>query len=164
MEYIIKNLNKTIFLGFSKESFNLIIRNGQSIFAKVRNDLIKEAIKKEKELAKASGKGFFSRLKIGFKTRMNFAEKYKEMTDGEIISQTPGNFVINNSEIKKIIVKEREYYNGPTDSEGYSNRLNYQNQGTDIKFITYSQKIKFHTSRQCKKEFKKAYGGLIKNF
>jgi hypothetical protein len=86
------------------DTYTGVITNQRFIFAQMTNDMLKDAAMQAKEQAKAEGKGFWSQWSEQFKASMGYSKRYLTMSSQAILSETPGNFALNNYSIQEIVV------------------------------------------------------------
>jgi hypothetical protein len=127
------------------DTYNLIITDRRSIFAKLTNELINETVKARRAKASAEGKGFWGQYKAQLTGFNNYTDRYVSMSPEIILAETPGNFYIDNTTILKIKTRDN------TDEE--DSRVEYE-----IEFLTTSQKYKFTANYDPEKELKHVYG------
>jgi len=146
---VIPTLRKSKMLGFSNETYTLVVTNERSIFAQLTSAMLNKQINEAKNKAKEEGKGFFGQWGAQLKTSFNYSEKYMKMKPDEILKETNKNFEIKNSEIEKVKYK---WYEDQQSARSYY----------DVIFKTNSEKFKFKTETNPKAELKKAYGDKFK--
>jgi hypothetical protein len=89
------------------DSYAAVITTQRMIFAQITSDMVKEAIEKAKQQAKAEGKGFLGQWSAQLGATFNYIQKYLSMEPSAIISETPGNFYIENGAIRDIKIKDK---------------------------------------------------------
>ena len=141
---IIPNLSITKSLG-RIDTYNLIVTDRRSIFAKLTNEIMQEAIKRRRDKAEAEGKGFFGKWKAQMQGFNMYTDAYTEMTPDQILAETQGNWEIDNSFIKGM------KFSADIDNEGGQSYYY-----TEITTIT--DKLKFKSDYNPKDLFSKAYG------
>jgi hypothetical protein len=87
------------------DSYAAVITTQRMIFAQITSDMVKEAIEKAKQQAKAEGKGFLGQWSAQLGATFNYIQKYLSMEPSAIISETPGNFYIENGAIRDIKIE-----------------------------------------------------------
>jgi hypothetical protein len=140
--------------GFMRfDNFNLIITDYRSIFAKITQQIMNEAVKAARDNAQAQGKGFWGKWGAQLNMANNYWARYKGMTPDQILLETQGNFAIENQLIQKIKVKDE----CDNDDDGGS-KTQYE-----IEFETVTGKFKFKTAFDPKKQLIQIFGaGLVK--
>ena len=132
------------------DAYTLIVTERRSIFAKVTQEIMNETVRTARANAAAEGKGFFGKWASQMKGFYNYAVRYNKFTPDQILQETPGNFAIENSMIRKIKITE----NTDEDSPG----VEY-----GITFETVTWKLYFKTAYNQEHLFKMAYGTAIVN-
>ncbi|MGD0804918.1 MAG: zinc ribbon domain-containing protein [Candidatus Bathyarchaeia archaeon] len=142
---IIPNLSVSKSFGRT-DTYNLIVTERRSIFAKLTTEIINETVKMRRDKAAAEGKGFFGKWKAQMQGFNTYTDWYKDKTPDQALGETPGNYAIDNSAMRNIKVKE--------DSDDDS--------GMDLYYIeitTPTGKLKFKTPYDPRKLLQAAYGG-----
>lgn len=141
---IIPNLMVSKSLGRT-DTFNLIVTERRSIFAKLTSEIMNETVKKRRAKAEAEGKGFFGKWKAQMQGFNTYTDWYADKTAEYALSETPGNYSIDNSAIRNIKVNE------DSDDEG-GMTLYY------VEITTTSDKLNFKMQYDPKKLLQSAYG------
>jgi hypothetical protein len=142
----IKNIIPNLMLAKSwgrSDTFNLIVTERRSIFAKITNQIMNETIKIRREKAAAEGKGFFGKWAAQMSGFNTYTDRYYTMRPEEALRENEGNFQIENSTIKNV----------KSGSDGDEDKPMY-----DIEITTTTQKLRFKTQYDPERELKKAYG------
>lgn len=85
-----------------------IVTAQRMIFAQMTSDMLKQASQTAKEQAKADGKGFWGQMKDQFSAWYYYSQKYLIMDPSAALSETLGNFAVNNNTISEIKIKLKE--------------------------------------------------------
>jgi hypothetical protein len=147
VKVIISNLAVSKSWGRS-DAYTLVVTDRRSIFAKLTQEIMNETIRAARADAAAEGKGFFGKWASQMKGFNNYAVRYNKITPDQILQETPGNFAIENSIIRKIKITD----NTDEDSPG----VEY-----GIEFQTVNEKLYFKTMYNHNNNFKLAYGDAI---
>jgi hypothetical protein len=142
---IIPNLIVSKSLGRS-DTFNLLVTERRSIFAKLTGEIMNATVKMRRDKAAAEGKGFFGKWKAQMQGFNTYTDWYKDKTPDQALGETPGNYAIDNSAIRNIKVNEN------SDDEG-GMTLYY------IEITTSTDKLNFKMQYDPRKLFQAAYGG-----
>lgn len=89
------------------KTYTLAVTDRRLIFAELTGEMLKEAAAEAIEESK--GKGFFTRMKETATSQQRVYSRYKEMRPEDIIAETPGNFAVNNNEIKTVRIRTGHY-------------------------------------------------------
>ena len=143
---IIPNLIVSKSLGRT-DTYNLIITDRRSIFAKLTSEIMNETVKMRRDNAAAEGKGFFGKWKAQMQGFNTYTDWYKDKTPDQALGETPGNYAIDNSAIRNIKVNEDSNDDGGMD-------LYY------IEITTPTGKLNFKTQYDPRKLLQAAYGGV----
>jgi hypothetical protein len=96
------------------DTYAAVITTRKMIFAQITKDIVKRAIEEARQKAKAEGKGFLGQWSAQLGASFNYARRYLNMEPSDILSETPGNFYIENDAIREIKIKrERSMHGGP---------------------------------------------------
>ncbi|MEA3430248.1 MAG: hypothetical protein U9R08_03165 [Nanoarchaeota archaeon] len=144
---IVPNLKIKKLLGFSVETYTLVVTESRSIFAFLTSAMLKEQIAEVRKQAKAEGKGFFGQWGAQLKAAFTYAEKYRNMDPEQILTENPKNFEVANSAVEKVKIRMINNYEQTT---------NYR-----VTLKTVGKKYVFETPSDSKVEFKKAYGDKV---
>lgn len=135
------------------DSYSGVLTNQRFIFAQLTSEMIKNAAMQAKNQAKAEGKGFFAQWSEQIQASYSFSRRYLTMEPAAILSETPGNFEINNSAISEIKVKLKDIGTPENDrhefeieiksiSGKYEFRMDENNQNTELLKQVYGQRVK----------------------
>ena len=83
---------------FGSETFNILVTDNRLVFALLTNDIIKE------QAAQLKGQGFMARLQ-GAASGEYITRRYQDMPPEQALKESPGNFTITTSDVKKIKIK-----------------------------------------------------------
>ena len=145
---IIPNLMKSKSLG-RRDTYNLIVTDRRSIFAKLTQQIMNETINKRRANAEAEGKGFFGKWKAQMQGFNTYTDWYGDKTPEYALAETQGNWAVDNASISNVRVNE------VTDDE--SGVETYY-----IEFTTASGKFDFSMQYDPKEFLAKAYGGVVR--
>ena len=145
MKVIIPNLMVSKSLGRS-DTFNLIVTERRSIFAKLTGEIMNETVKRRRAKAEAEGKGFFGKWKAQMQGFNTYTDWYADKTPDYALTETPGNYAVENSAIRNVKVNE------DSDDEG-GMTLYY------IEIMTTTGNLNFKMQYDPRKLFQAAYGG-----
>jgi hypothetical protein len=84
------------------DSFTGVVTNLRLIFAQMTGEMVKEAIQQAREQAKAEGKGFWGQWEEQLKASFGYTQRYLNMAPNAILSETPGNWAVNNDTIHEV--------------------------------------------------------------
>ena len=130
------------------DDYTLMVTERRSIFAKITQAIINEAVTDVRANAAAEGKGFFGKWASQMKGFNNYAVRYNKFTPDQILQETQGNFAIENNTIRRIRITDN------TDDE--SPGVEY-----GIEFQTVTGTMSFKTRYDQQNNFKMAYGPAI---
>jgi hypothetical protein len=102
---VIANARKMKMFGASWDTYTLVVTNRRMIFAQMTQTLLNAAILEAQAKAKAEGKGFFAIVKDQMAAQFRFAIRYETMTPEQSLTETAGNFAIENPHITAISLK-----------------------------------------------------------
>jgi hypothetical protein len=125
------------------DTFNLIVTDRRSIFAKLTSQIMNETVKMRREKAAAEGKGFFGKWAAQMSGFNTYTDRYQTMRPEEALLENKENFQIENSMIKNV----------KSSSDDDEDRPMY-----DIEITTATQQLKFKTQYDPEHDLKKAFG------
>ncbi len=95
------------------DSYVGVITNQRLILARLTNDIIKDSVTRARNEAKAQGKGFMGQVSSQMKEFYSgYTNRYLNMTPSAILSESPGNFGLNNHEISEIRMRRKDSKQG----------------------------------------------------
>jgi len=130
------------------DTYNLIVTDRRSIFAKLTNEIMNETIKKRRAKADAEGKGFFGKWKAQMASFNTYGDWYADKTPDQALAETQGNWAVDNSAIRDIKVNESSDDEGPT--------LYY------LQFTTITGKFDFKMQYDPRQMLQQAYGSVVR--
>jgi len=102
---VIANARKMKMFGASWDTYTIIVTNRRMILAQMTQSLLNAAIMEAQAKAKAEGKGFFAIVKDQMAAQFRFAIRYETMSPDQSLTETAGNFAIENPQITAISLK-----------------------------------------------------------
>jgi hypothetical protein len=90
------------------DSFTGVVTNQRMIFAQMTSDMVKQAVQMARDQAKAEGKGFLGQWSDQLKVSFNFAQRYFSMPPSVILTETPGNFAVDNNVTSEVKIKSKD--------------------------------------------------------
>ena len=102
---VIANARKMKMFGASWDTYTIVITNRRMILAQMTQSLLNAAIMEAQAKAKAEGKGFFAIVKDQMAAQFRFALRYETMSPDQSLTETAGNFAIENTQITAISMK-----------------------------------------------------------
>jgi hypothetical protein len=142
IKIIIPNLMMSKSWGRS-DTFNLIVTNQRSIFAKLTTQVMNDTIKMRREKAASEGKGLLGKWGAQMSGFNTYIDRYQTISPEEALLENKENFQIDNSLIKNV----------KSASDGDQNNEMY-----NIEITTATQKYRFKTQFDPEKALKTAYG------
>jgi len=138
------------------DTYTLVVTGTRMVFAELTGDMLKEITAEAQRKGKEEGKGFFARWGDQLKASMNYAERYWQMTPDEALRETPRNFAIQNTSVKKIKVSTKDESRG-SDAAARSY--------TELKIEASVGKFEFRVdghAKPIKESLKGVFGDLVK--
>ena len=93
------------------DTFSGVLTSKRLVFAQMTSDMLKEAVNQARAQAKANGKGFFGQWKEQLLASASFAQRYYSMEPSVALSETSGNFEMQNGAISEIKLKLKTFGN-----------------------------------------------------
>jgi hypothetical protein len=126
------------------DTYNLIVTDRRSIFAKLTAEIMNETVKKRRAKAEAEGKGFFGKWKAQMQGFNTYTDWYADKTPDYALAETQGNWAIDNGSISNVKVNESK-----DDESGVETYY--------IEFATPMGKFDFSMQYDPKEHLQKAY-------
>ena len=103
---IIGNLTRVGgFMGVKQKRYSLVLTDHRIIFAELTKEKVSAMAKQAQSEAKAEGKGFLGQWGAQFRAPSNYHEKYWQTAPDATLAESPGNFAIDRTTIKKVKFK-----------------------------------------------------------
>ncbi|MDG6221837.1 MAG: zinc ribbon domain-containing protein [Candidatus Bathyarchaeota archaeon] len=135
------------------DTFSGVLTNKRLVFAQMTSDMLKDIINKARAQAKAEGKGFFGQWGEQLKASSTFAQRYYTMEPSVALSETAGNFEIQNSGVSEIKLKRKSY--GNSDNNQYEFEIEFKGSFGKYKF-------KMDENNNYVNSLKQVYGDKVK--
>ncbi len=135
------------------DSFAGVVTTERLIFAQLTADMINAAATQARNQAKADGKGFFGQWADQLKGTFGFTNKYLNMTPQAILSETAGNWELQNSTITEIKIHQKGQH------DEYNNRHEFE---AEIKSSQGTFKFRMDENTQYIETFKRVFGERVK--
>jgi hypothetical protein len=135
------------------DTFTGVVTTHRMIFAQMTGEMLKDAAKAAREQAKAAGKGFWDQWSDQLKATFAYSQKYLTMEPSAILSETQGNFAVNNDTIHEIKMKLKHTRQGNVDLHEF-----------EMEIASGSGKFEFRMDEKDEyvKLLKQAYGEKVK--
>jgi hypothetical protein len=135
------------------DSFTGVVTTHRMIFAQMTGEMLKDAAKAAREQAKAEGKGFWGQWSDQLKASFAYSQKYLTMAPSAILSETQGNFAVNNDTIHEIKMKLKHTRQGNMNLHEF-----------EMEIASGSGKFEFRMDEKDEyvKLLKQAYGEKVK--
>jgi len=145
VKMVIPNLTISKSWGRS-DTYNVIVTDRRSIFAKLTNQIMSETIKRRREKAASEGKGFFGKWAAQMAGFNNYTDRYSTLSPDQVLNETKGNFAIDNASIRKVKVS----FNNDEDSAEY-----------EVEITTANEKLNFKALYNPSTMLKNIYGSIV---
>ena len=122
------------------------------IFAQMTGDMLKDAVKQAREQAKAEGKGFFGQWGDQLKASAFYSSRYYNMDASAVLSETQGNFAVQNSSVSEVKLKLKDT----------GNQSNLREFEIEIKSSSGNYKFRMDKNKDYVKHLKQVYGDRVK--
>lgn len=84
------------------DTFTAVVTGARMIFAQMTSEMLKDSIQAARDQAKAEGKGFWGQWEEQLRASFSYSQRYLSMDPAAALSETPGNFAVNNDAIREI--------------------------------------------------------------
>lgn len=101
------------FMGVKTKPYILVLTARRIIFARVTNEMLKQAVAQARDGAKSEGKGFFAQWGAQLSAYSDLASRYLVTPPEQILHENPDNFAVDRSTILKA-----KFRIGSTDENG----------------------------------------------
>ena len=89
-----------------RDSFAAVITERRTIVAQITKKVMNQAVTDARNQAKAQGKGYWGQVSGQMAAwSSGYADRYRSMDPNAILVETPGNFVISNSDLIEVVVR-----------------------------------------------------------
>jgi len=120
------------------DTYTMVVTDTRSIFAQMTGDMLKQIVAEAQRKAKEEGKGFLARWGEQIKASLSFSQRYLEMSPEEALSETRGNFVIANSDIHSIKIRNKSQSSGNDDVDRTVTELTIEGAGKKLVYTVDS--------------------------
>ena len=135
------------------DAFTGVVTTHRMIFAQMTGEMMKDAVRIAREQAKAEGKGFWGQWSDQLKTSFSYTQRYLNMAPSAILSETQGNFAVNNDTIHEIKMKLKHIRQG---------NMNLHEFEMEIKTSSGTVEFRMDEKSEYAKLLKQAYGEKVK--
>jgi hypothetical protein len=87
------------------DEFNLVFTMDRVLALQITSAIMKNAVNAARDQAKGEGKGFFGQWNAQLNASSTYVTRYNSMAPEEMLSETPGNYAIDNKTISKVDVR-----------------------------------------------------------
>lgn len=94
------------------DSYTGVVTSQRMIFAQMTGDMVKQAVQQARDQAKAEGKGFFGQWQEQLRASFGYVQRYLTMPPSAILSETPGNYAVDNNTVHEVKIKHKEIMSG----------------------------------------------------
>ncbi len=102
---VLHNIKKTKFLG-RWDTYNVAVTEQRCIFAKLTNDMLKNAVTEASAQGKAEGKGFLARWGDQLQASLSYGNRYLSLAPDDILKENPDNFAVANEDVEAVCFRE----------------------------------------------------------
>ncbi|MCW3998864.1 MAG: zinc-ribbon domain-containing protein [Candidatus Bathyarchaeota archaeon] len=135
------------------DSYAGVVTSQRLIFAQITSQMVTDAAQQARDQAKADGKGFFGQWANQLKNTFGFTGRYLTMPPDAILSETPGNFALDNNSINEIKV----HLKGGGYEQNQRDEFEAEIRSSMGKYVFRMDKNSGHTDL-----LKRAYGDRVK--
>ena len=136
-----------------QETYAVVVTERRMILAQLTGEMLKQAAKEAQETGKAEGKGFLDRWGDQLRATLTYAQRYWKMPPNSILGESPGNFALENNDITKIELDEK--------NKG-DNRIMADNWEIKIQSRMGEYKYMFQGNPEGRDMLKNVYGDRVK--
>jgi hypothetical protein len=105
------------FMGIRQKRYTIVVTDRRIVFAELTKERVSDLTHQASDDAKTAGEGLLGRAGAQMHSIDGVAATYWEMSSDAALSETPGNFAIERSAIRKVKFKSKTGREGPdTDS------------------------------------------------
>jgi hypothetical protein len=135
------------------DSYSGVLTNQRFIFALMTGEMLKDAAMKARVDAKADGKGFFGQWSDQLKASFAFSRRYFSMEPANILSETPGNFAVDNNTVVEVKLKLKNIGNEEMDRHEFE---------IEVKSSSGKYEFRMDENGDYVKLLKQVYGERVK--
>ncbi len=153
---VLPNLaRKKGFLGFGRDTFNVVLTQNRIIFALLTSQMIKDEAQRAREEAKARGDNIFKKMWNTATAGYNVHKRYPAMAPDAILAETAGNFVIDPNAVTRMKYKN----GGINDNHSSSDIITFEYSGAKLRLETQNGSASLKDARSA---LVSAYGERFK--
>ncbi|GAB2884332.1 hypothetical protein [Nocardioides pacificus] len=93
------------FMGVRQQRYTLVITDRRIVFAELTKEKVRELAHLAKDHAREIGKGALGQLGAQAGVPWTAAEAYRAMSPEEVLGESPGNFAVDRTEVRKVRFK-----------------------------------------------------------
>lgn len=93
------------FMGVKTKPYIIVLTAQRMIFARVTNDMLKQAVDRARTGAESQGKGMFGKWGAQMAAYTELANRYLETPPEQVLHENPENFAVDRSAITKVSFK-----------------------------------------------------------
>ena len=135
------------------DTYSGVLTPQRLIFAQMTGDMLKDAINQARAQAKSEGKGFFGQWGEQLKASASFASRYYNIEPSVALSETPGNFALNNNTISEVKLKLKTFGNPDNNQKEFE---------VEFKGSSGKYKYKMDENNDYLNMLKQVYGDRVK--
>ncbi len=136
------------------DTFTAVVTGQRMIFAQMTSEMLKDSIQAARDQAKAEGKGFWGQWEEQLRASFSYSQRYLSMDPAAALSETPGNFAVNNDAIREIKLNLKNISRGQqtqlhefeieiaSASGRYEFRMDERNDYVNLLKMVYGEKVK----------------------
>ncbi|MFB3890375.1 MAG: hypothetical protein ACE14S_12885, partial [Candidatus Bathyarchaeia archaeon] len=94
------------------DSYTGIVTSQRMVFAQMTGDMLKDSIQAARDQAKAEGKGFWGQWEEQLRASFTFTQRYLTMDPAAALTETPGNFAVDNSATREVKLRLKDINKG----------------------------------------------------
>jgi hypothetical protein len=116
------------------DSFTGVITTQRFIFAQMTSEMMKAAVQQARDQAKSEGKGFWGQWEDQLRASFGYTQRYLNMEPSAILSETPGNFMIDNGAIGEVKLHLKNINRGQTQAHVHEFELEIKSSQGNAQF------------------------------
>ena len=94
------------------DTYTGVVTTQRLIFAQMTSAMLTNAIQAARDQAKNEGRGFWGQWADQLRASFGYTQRYLSMDPNAALAETPGNFFVNNADIREVKLNVKNLYRG----------------------------------------------------
>jgi hypothetical protein len=94
------------------DTYTGVVTTQRLIFAQMTSEMLTNAIQAARDQAKSEGRSFWGQWEEQLKASFGYTKRYLSMDPNATLAETPGNFFVNNADIREVKLNLKNLHRG----------------------------------------------------